>query len=352
MLRPVRSFLASTDRQRLLVSSVPQPPTRSDRQRLTQPAAQLRPVRPKAAFGTFAIYGKDGTFISIDFGSGRLARTISLYDYLPAGHVPHLSNSVVDLVGYLPDTIGLDIGLGAGADVTIPFFSAGLSGLGGINLIWHTRGDAHADWPEVHLYYGYSNNFSKGSLNKRNSLLTATKFALAGGASGAAQLVLGWARYTDGKGRSGPAEDRWVGNGYNWTGKFYTVSFVQPVYGAWSIAGAYFQSVPFFEDIKKNTYAWRGISIGVGLSAKLVPKTGLGVKTGLRIKPDVANIFKNFGVHKFKSLGIGKSETNYSLLYGNGGDFIPEAEDISRSKRSIEGWNWEDFPGINQDHDK
>lgn len=39
-------------------------------------------MRPKAAPGTFAIYGKDGTFISLDFGAGRLAREISLYDYL------------------------------------------------------------------------------------------------------------------------------------------------------------------------------------------------------------------------------------------------------------------------------
>jgi hypothetical protein len=347
MLRPVRSFLASTDRQRLLVSSVLPAPTRSDRQRLTQPAAQKRPVRPKAASGTFAIYGKDGTFISIDFGSGRLARTISLYDYLPAGRVPHLSNSVVDLVGYLPDTIGLDIGLGAGAGVTIPFFSAGLSGLGGINLIWHTRGDAHAEWPEVHLYYGYSANAGRGSLNKRNSLFDATKFALAGSASGAAQLVLGWARFIDEKGRSGPASDEWVGNGYNWTGKFYTVSFVQPVYGAWSIAGAYFQSIAPFTEVRDVTNVWRGISLGVGLSAKLVPKTGLGVKTGLQIKPDVANIFKNFGMHKLKGIGIGFSETNYSLYYGNGGDFIPASDEMP--KRGIGGWH---FPGINQDHDK
>ena len=143
-------------------------------------------MRPKAAFGTFAIYGKDGTFISIDFGSGRLARTINLYDYLPADRVPHFSNNVVDLVGYLPDTIGLDIGVAAGASATIPFFSAGASGLGGVNLIWHTRGDSYAGWPEVHLYYGYGGGVGRGSLNKRNSLLDATKFALAGNASVAA----------------------------------------------------------------------------------------------------------------------------------------------------------------------
>jgi hypothetical protein len=122
---------------------------------------------------------------------------------------------------------------------------------------------------------------------------------------------------------------------------------VQPVYGAWSIACSYFQSVPPFTEIKETTNIWRGISLGVGLSAKLIPKTGLGVKTGWKIKPDIANIFKNFGSHKFKNLGIGLSETNYSLVYGNGDDFIPASG--SMSKRDIGGGH---FPGINQDHDK
>ena len=348
MLLPIRRFLAPTDRQRLLVSTVSQVSTRSDRQRLTKsPIAQLRPKRPTAPPSTFIIQGKDGTFISIDFGFGRLARQIDLHDYLPANQVPRLSNNTVDLVGYLPDTIGLDIGLAAGASATIPFFGAGASGLGGINFIWHTRGDSNAGWPEVHLYYGYSANAGRGSLNKRNSLLDATKFALSGNASGAAQLILGWARFLDEKGNSGPSSSEWVGNGYNWTGKFYTVSFVQPVYGAWSFACSYFQSIDPFAVIKDVTNIWRGISIGVGLSAKLIPKTGLGVKTGWRIKPDIANIFKNFGGHKFKSLGVGLSETNYSLVYGNGGDFIPASGKVP--KRGIDGGH---FPGINQDHDQ
>ena len=276
-----------------------------------------------------------------------LLQVLSLYDYLPANRVPYLSNSTVDLTGYLPDTIGLDIGLAAGASATIPFFSAGASGLGGINFVWHTRGDSYAGWPEVHLYYGYGGNAGRGSLNKRNSLLDATKFALAGNASGAAQLILGWARYIDAKGNSGPASNEWVGNGYNWTGKFYTVSFVQPVYGALSFACSYFQSVAPFAEVKKITNIWRGISIGVGLSAKLIPKTGLGVKAGWRIKPDIANIFKNFGVHKFKSLGISPSVNNYSLVYGNGGDFIPASDEMP--KRDIGGGH---FPGTNQDHDQ
>ena len=80
------------------------------------------------------------------------------------------------------------------------------------------------DRKEVHVYYGHSENASKGSLNKRNSILTAPNSALSGSASGAAQLILGWARYTIGKDESRPATNEWVGNGYNWTGKFYGVS--------------------------------------------------------------------------------------------------------------------------------
>jgi hypothetical protein len=78
MLRSSRSFQAPTDRQRLLISSGPLAPTRSDHQRLTKPAAaQRRPVHLKADPATLAIYGKDGTFISLDFGYGRLGRLVS-----------------------------------------------------------------------------------------------------------------------------------------------------------------------------------------------------------------------------------------------------------------------------------
>ena len=352
MLLPIRRILAPTDRQRLLISTVSQVSTRSDRQRLTKPpTAQLRPKRPTADPATFAIYGKDGTFISLDFGAGRLARRISLYDYLPANRVPHLSNHTVDLVGYLPDAIGLDIGLAGGLDLHTPFFSAGLSGLGGLNLIWHTRGDSQASWPEVHVYYGHSANLSKGSvIDSISSVVSPVNL------SGAVQLILAWARFHTKEGVGYPANNAWVANGYNWTGKFYSVGFSIPVYGPLSLAASYYQSVPFFDGLG---YAkmWRGISIGVGVSAKVMKITGLASKTGVRetgwrIKPDIANIFQNFGWRKLKDLGLGKSVTNYGLLYGNGGDFIPAAEKAGLPQRPITGWQWENFPGINQDHDQ
>lgn len=351
MQRPLRSFQAPIDRQRLLLSSVPPAPTLNDHQRLTKPAAQLRPVPLKADPATLAIYGKDGTFISLDFGYGRLARRISLYDYLPADRVPKLSNHTVDLIGYLPDAIGLDIGLAGGLDLHTPLFSAGLSGLGGINLIWHTRGDAQASRPEVHIYYGHSKNLSRGSIiDSLSSLASPVNL------SGAVQLVLAWASFHDDKGEGYPAPSAWVANGYNWTGTFYSTSFSIPVYGAFSFVCSYYQSVPLFDKLE-GVKMWRGISLGVGVSAKGMKVTGLTSKTGVketrwRIKPDIANIFKNFGGHKLKSLGLGQSETEYGLLYGNGGDFIPAAKETGLPQRPITGWQWKDFPGINQNQDR
>ena len=162
--------------------------------------------------------GKVRCFVGND---ACLCQLLNHYDYLPTGLVPHLPNLTFDLAGVLPDAFGLDIGVAGGLELNavwgrIPGLgspsSAGLSGVGGINILWHTRGDSNAGWPEVHLYYGYSANAGRGSLNKRNSLLDATKFALAGNASGAAQLILGWARFLDEKGNSGPSSSRPVIN--------------------------------------------------------------------------------------------------------------------------------------------
>jgi hypothetical protein len=50
-----------------------------------------------------------------------------------------------------------------------------------------------------------------------------------------------------------------------------------------------------------------------------------------------------------KSLGINQSVTHYGIWYGNGGDYIPDAMDKDKSKRSLDGFNW---PTINQHEDK
>ena len=346
MLRPVRSFFAPTDRQRLLVSAVPQAPTLSDHHRLTRPApTQLRPVRPKAPAGTFAIYGKDGTFLSLDFGFGRLARQIDLYDYLPAGLVPHLANLTFDVTGVLPDAFGLDIGVAGGLELNNAFAllpklgglgSVGLSGVGGINILWHSRGDLQEGWPEIHWYHGHSATASRGSVvTAMSELLSPVSL------SGAVQLILAWARRYDKKGVPHPSANRWVANGYNWTGTFWSSGFSIPVYGKASLVCSYFKSVEFL-DGKKEIDIWRGISIGAGVSAKLTVKTGFKWdSTRIKLK-DLANL-----KDVVNSIGLNQSVTHYGLWYGNGGDYIPDAND--KSKRALDGFNW---PTINQDEDK
>lgn len=322
---------------------VPQVPTISDRQRLLKlPAPQ--PLRKPVAAGpsTFLIQGKDGTFLSLDFGFGRLARRIDLADYLPAGLVPQLANLTFDLTGVLPDAFGLDIGLAGGLELNnaLAIFpklgglgSVGLSGVGGINILWHSRGELQAGWPEIHWYHGHSATASRGSVvTAISELLSPVSI------SGAAQLILAWARRYDNDGVPHPSSNRWVANGYNWTGKFWSNGFSIPVYGKFSLTCSYYKSVESLDGLK-NTDIWRGISIGVGISAKFTAKTGFKWDDVARIKlKDLSNL---------KSLSLSQSVTHYGLWYGNGGDYIPDTH--GKSKRSLDGFNW---PTINQDEDK
>ena len=333
-----------TDRQRLLQTSPQRTPPTTDRQQLLT-SATARPAHKPLVVGssTFIIRGKDGTYISLDFGFGRLARQINLYDYLPAHYVPHLSNLVFDLTGVLPDAIGLDIGIAGGFEINNPFSSkssgggVGLSGVGGINILWHSRGDLQAGWPEIHWYHGYGATASKGSIvTTLSNLLSPVSL------SGAAQLILAWARRYDKNGVPHPSTNRWVANGYNWTGTFWSSGFSIPVYGKFSLVCSYFKSVESL-DGKKDIDIWRGVSIGVGVSAKLTIKTGLKWDNVARIKlKDLASL-KDI----VNSIGVNQSVTHYGLWYGNGGDYLPDAN--GKPKRSLDGFNW---PTINQDEDK
>lgn len=340
-----------TDRQHLLRTQVPPATPVSDRQRLTKPAMP-RPL-PKPVTGsqsTFFIRGKDSTYLSLDFGFGRLARQINLADYLPEALVPHLANLTFDLTGVLPDAFGLDIGVGGGLELNNVFAlfpklgglgSAGLSGVGGINILWHSRGDLQAGWPELHWYHGHSVTASRGSVvGAISELLSPVSL------SGAAQLILAWARRYDQNGVPHPSTNRWVANGYNWTGTFWSSGFSIPVYGKYSLVCSYYQSSESLEKLT-NVDVWRGISIGVGLSAKFTMKTALkeGFKKGFKWD-DVTRI-RLSDLSNLKSLGLNQSVTHYGLWYGNGGDYIPDAH--NKPKRSISGWNW---PTINQDEDK
>ena len=261
---------------------------------------------------------------------------------MPAGLVPHLANLTFDLTGVLPDAFGLDIGLAGGLELNnaLALFpklgglgSAGLSGVGGINILWHSRGDLQAGWPEIHWYHGHSATASRGSVvTAISELLSPVSL------SGAAQLILAWARRYDNDGVPHPSSNQWVANGYNWTGTFWSNGFSIPVYGKFSLACSYYKSVESLDKLK-NVDIWRGISIGVGVSAKLSVKTGFKWDDVSRIKlKDLANL---------KSLSLNQSVTHYGLWYGNGSDYIPDAK--GKSKRSLNGFNW---PTINQDEDK
>lgn len=325
---PLRSAppLFSTDRQRQLGARGTQGP-------LARPAAPSRP-RPEAAVprtprplafprNTFIIRGKGDTYVGFAFGDERRTHQLNLADYLPADRVPRLGNYVLDLTGIVPDALGIDLGVSAGLGV--------FSGLTGVNVLWHTRGE-HTYWPELHVYYGYSGSFTWGSAFQ--SLFTPPN------GSAAVQLILAWAREYNLRGQSRPASNQWVANGFNWTGTFWSVGFSLPVPPGINIVGSYFQSVPLGQRVLygiRNTRLWFGFSVGVGKSARFSVKSPF-------IKLDTTKLFS------MQSFSPNMSKTEYGLEYGNGDDFIPQL-----GNKSIKGWhgtspiNQNDYPADTSD---
>lgn len=317
-----------TDKQRLAQAGrnrrpLP-PPVAGDKAKFNRvarphqaPAVGL-PVTPRplvVAENTWVIRGKDGTYLGFAFGDGRQVHQMNLYDHLPAHRVPRLGNYVLDLTGTIPDAIGIDIGISAGAGV----FSA----VGGINILWHTRGEGNrAGHPELHEYYGYSGSFNIESVYKSITDLSPN-------ASAAIQVILAWARTYDNAGNSKPASDRWVANGFNWTGTFWSAGFSVPLPPWLTLVGAYYQSVPFYS-APRTTSVWSGVSFGIGVSGKLKARLPF-------IKLDLTKILA------LKKLSVNQSKTEYGLVYGNGNDFIPQ-----RGNRDITGWhkpvNQNDYP--------
>ena len=321
----------TTDQQRLaragrllLVpsSTIPSDQAWLSRPQLPNPAlpAPRRPTVPRPLIvvtNTWSIRGKDGTYLGFAFGDGRQSHEINLYDHLPANRVPHLGNYVFDMTGIIPVAIGLDIG-GTGGIGPV-------SVAGGLNIIWHTRGEANGDrfYPELHVYHGYSGGFTANAIVE-----SATQGA---NATAAVQLILGWAVDYDDKGVSRPAPSRWIANGFNWTGYFYNLGVSIPVGGKYSLVGSYFQSVPY-GSVKKSVTVWKGISVGVGVSGKFSVKMPF-------FKFDMAELFS---LKKFTRAGS-FSRTEFGLVYGNGGDFIPQRKD-----QNIGGWHT--LPGVNQNN--
>lgn len=312
----------ATDRQRLARAS--QHPKlllaspANDKARLAQ-VASTRPV-PKplvVSKNTFVIRGKDDTYLGISFGYGRQVHQLNLYDHLPADRVPHLGNYVFDLTGIIPDAIGLDIGGAIGASAA--------SGMAGINLIWHTRGEK-ANYPEVHVYYGGSGSLTAGAIF--DSFLTMPN------ASASVQLILAWANHYDKNGKNSPSTNAWVANGFNWTGTFWSVGFSVPIPPRFTFVGSYFKSAPFFaypvSERPADTDIWVGVSLGVGISGKFKI-------TSPHFKLDVTKLLD----FKKLDLSVNHSQTEYGLIYGNGNDF-----NSLRKDQDITGWHI--FHPVNQ----
>lgn len=78
-------------------------------------------------------------------------------------------------------------------------------------------------YPEVHLYYGSSGSFSLGTV------LSGLSSVLSPNVSGAAQIILAWAREYHKIGVGRPARNAWIANGYNWTGTFWSTGFSMPI---------------------------------------------------------------------------------------------------------------------------
>jgi len=309
----------TTDRQRLIAArqARPLPPPSGDKAKLGR-VTHPRPVLPPLVVhdNTWVIRGKDGTYLGLSFGDGREVQQLNLYDHLPAERVPRLNNYVFDLTGILPDAVGLDLGVTAGASIGF--------GAAGINFIWHTRGEAtgRARYPEWHVYHGWGFSLTAGAI--------VDSFKAGINAMGAVQLIIGWAVDFDSKGVRRPAPNEWVANGYNWTGYFYNIGVAIPVYGKFSLVGSYFQSVPYTSDYKGVT-VWRGVSIGVGF--------GVGTKF-IKTKPFVKiDVFKSFDWRVF-TRSMSGSRTEFGMVYGNGRDFMPKTHE------SLDGWH--SLPGINQ----
>lgn len=318
---PPTTPVFATDRQRLLRPGSPAAWPRlaaapTDRQRQTRPAAaQALPKPIVAAQNTLVVRGANKSEWRITFGDGNQVSVVDLSHYR---YNHDIGSRHIELTGVLPDCIGLD------------FNSAGsfgpVSGLLGVNVLWHTRGEETWYEPEVHLYYGLGGSAGRDvALDKLPPLKEwKTGFSASGGIS----LFLAWATVFDQQGRASPATNAWVANGFNWTGRFYSVGISIPTPWGWNLAGSYFSSdlSQVRHLINKKVFpvattAWTGVSLGFTVGTSKLDKID---KTMF----DITKLILNKG-----SLSV--SATEYVLVYGNGRDY----NDFLPGRPSISGWN-------------
>ena len=127
------------------------PPVVGDKTRLNQVCRKalplvLRPTVPKPLVvvqNTLLVRGSGDSQWKITFGDGNSLSVVDLTHYRFYHDIGHRH---IELTGILPDAIGLDFN-GGGA-------LGPISGVGGVNVLWHTRGEAQWYVPEVHVYWG------------------------------------------------------------------------------------------------------------------------------------------------------------------------------------------------------
>ena len=249
---------------------------------------------------TLKILGSKNSSILINYGKGKKTTTYNLKDF---NIDVDLGKQKIDLGSNVPDVIGLDIN----GNLTAGPFTVE----GGLNILWHTRGEENCFEPEVYSYDGSGMTASNGDIDKDVS------------SSVSASIFWGWAtkdvwdkstkKLYDIKTIS--ASNNWVANGYNWTGDFWTASI--SVGQGYKLSFAKFTSLKPGTKPKTNEPYWNGYSVGFGVG---VDATGGFTKV------------KNF-IDVLQGTSLTFTHQYYYLLYGNGRDF-------GENKDSLEGFNW------------
>ena len=244
------------------------------------------------------ILGANNSSMSISYGKGTKTTTYNLSDF-----GVDLGNQKIDLGEKIPDVIGLDI---TGILNVGPFTVEG-----GVNILWHTRGEENCFEPEIYAYNGAGGTASKGILSYDvNASVTASLFW------GWAQTKV-WDKSTkklyDTK--IVPALDKWVANGFNWTGDFWTSS--GSVGQGYQLSFSKFTSLRPGTKLKNNETYWSGYSVGFGL--------GASAKGGFTKALNFIDVIKG--------TSLTYTHQYYYLMYGNGRDYGKYGD-------SLEGWNW------------
>lgn len=231
------------------------------------------------------LHGSDESSFTIE--TDLVKSEISLEDYgIDYDFGGNYSMGLEDLT---PDALGIDIG---GA-FTTPF--GGVNG--GVNILWHTRGEDTDDeaYPELFFYDGGQWGFTPDlTLN------------------GQVGVICAWATNADGT----HASDEFVANGVNWTGDFYGASVS---IGELLVAGGGSVYTGWDPTKPRTGEGWAGVTLA--WTPQVSATAGIG-KLG-----------KHLSKLKNGTAGLLVSKTNYSMIYGNGSDYTLE------TKRDVSGWH-------------